>query len=155
MGVKPDIMTMAKAIGNGVPVGAFAMTQKVAEYSLKPGDHGTTYGGNPFACAAVNKVIELFEEEKILDHVNEIAPYLTEKLEEIVAACDKAVKVKGKGLIQGLQVSVPVGEVSRKALEEGLLVISAGGNVLRMIPPLIVEKEHIDEMAEILKKVLA
>ena len=154
MGVKPDIMTMAKAIGNGVPVGAFAMTQKVAEYSLKPGDHGTTYGGNPFACAAVNKVIELFEEEKILDHVNEIAPYLTEKLEEIVAACDKAVKVKGKGLIQGLQVSVPVGEVSRKALEEGLLVISAGGNVLRMIPPLIVEKEHIDEMAEILKKVL-
>ena len=155
MGVKPDIMTMAKAIGNGVPVGAFAMTQKVAEYSLKPGDHGTTYGGNPFACAAVNKVIELFEEEKILDHVNEIAPYLTEKLEEIVAACDKAVKVKGKGLIQGLQVSVPVGEVSRKALEEGLLVISAGGTVLRMIPPLIVEKEHIDEMAEILKKVLA
>ena len=155
MGVKPDIMTMAKAIGNGVPVGAFAMTQKVAEYSLKPGDHGTTYGGNPFACAAVNKVIELFEEEKILEHVNEIAPYLTEKLEEIVAACDKAVKVKGKGLIQGLQVSVPVGEVSRKALEEGLLVISAGGNVLRMIPPLIVEKEHIDEMAEILKKVLA
>lgn len=155
MGVRPDIMTMAKAIGNGVPVGAFAMTQKVAEYSLKPGDHGTTYGGNPFACAAVNKVIELFEEEKILDHVNEIAPYLTEKLEEIVAICDKAVKVKGTGLIQGLQVTVPVGEVSKKALEEGLLVISAGGNVLRMIPPLIVEKEHIDEMAEILKKVLA
>lgn len=155
MGVRPDIMTMAKAIGNGVPVGAFAMTQKVAEYSLKPGDHGTTYGGNPFACAAVNKVIELFEEEKILDHVNEIAPYLTEKLEEIVAVCDKAVKVKGTGLIQGLQVTVPVGEVSKKALEEGLLVISAGGNVLRMIPPLIVEKEHIDEMAEILKKVLA
>ena len=155
MGVKPDIMTMAKAIGNGVPVGAFAMTQKVAEYSLKPGDHGTTYGGNPFACSAVNKVIEIFETEHLLDHVNEIAPYLTAKLEEVVASCDKAVKVKGKGLIQGLQVSVPVGEVSKKALEAGLLVISAGGNVLRMIPPLIVEKEHIDEMAEILKKVLA
>lgn len=155
MGVKPDIMTMAKAIGNGVPVGAFAMTQKVAEHSLKPGDHGTTYGGNPFACAAVNKVIDLFEEEHILRHVNEIAPYLTEKLEEVVAACDKAVKVKGKGLIQGLQVSVPVGEVTKKALEQGLLVISAGGNVLRIIPPLIVEKEHIDEMAEILKKILA
>lgn len=155
MGVKPDIMTMAKAIGNGVPVGAFAMTQKVAEHSLKPGDHGTTYGGNPFACAAVNKVIDLFEEEHILRHVNEIAPYLTEKLEEVVVACDKAVKVKGKGLIQGLQVSVPVGEVTKKALEQGLLVISAGGNVLRIIPPLIVEKEHIDEMAEILKKILA
>lgn len=155
MGVKPDIMTMAKAIGNGVPVGAFAMTQKVAEHSLKPGDHGTTYGGNPFACAAVNKVIDLFEEEHILQHVNDIAPYLTEKLEEVVAACDKAVKVKGKGLIQGLQVSVPVGEVTKKALEQGLLVISAGSNVLRIIPPLIVEKEHIDEMAEILKKILA
>ena len=154
MGVKPDIMTMAKAIGNGVPVGAFAMTEKVAEHSLKPGDHGTTYGGNPFVCAAVTKVLELFEEEKILEHVNEIAPYLTQKLEEVVQECDCAVRVKGKGLIQGLEVSKPVGEVSKKALEEGLLVISAGHNVLRMIPPLIVEKEHIDEMAEKLKKAL-
>ena len=153
-GVKPDIMTMAKAIGNGVPVGAFAMTEKVAEHSLKPGDHGTTYGGNPFVCAAVTKVLELFVEEKILEHVNEIAPYLTQKLEEVVQECDCAVKVKGKGLIQGLEVSKPVGEVSKKALEEGLLVISAGHNVLRMIPPLIVEKEHIDEMAEKLKKAL-
>ena len=154
MGVKPDIMTMAKAIGNGVPVGAFAMTEKVAEHSLKPGDHGTTYGGNPFVCAAVNKVIELFEEEHLLEHVNEVAPYLTQKLEELVQECDCAVRVKGKGLIQGLEVSKPVGEVSKKALEEGLLVISAGHNVLRMIPPLIVEKEHIDEMTEKLKKAL-
>ncbi len=154
MGVKPDIMTMAKAIGNGVPVGAFAMTEKVAEHSLKPGDHGTTYGGNPFVCAAVNKVIDLFEEEHLLEHVNEVAPYLTQKLEELVQECDCAVRVKGKGLIQGLEVSKPVGEVSKKALEEGLLVISAGHNVLRMIPPLIVEKEHIDEMTEKLKKAL-
>ena len=135
-------------------MGAFAMTEKVAEHSLKPGDHGTTYGGNPFVCAAVTKVLELFEEEKILEHVNEIAPYLTQKLEEVVQECDCAVRVKGKGLIQGLEVSKPVGEVSKKALEEGLLVISAGHNVLRMIPPLIVEKEHIDEMAEKLKKAL-
>lgn len=155
MGVKPDIMTMAKAIGNGVPVGAFAMTEQVAEYSLKPGDHGTTYGGNPFACAAVKKVIDLFEKNKVLDHVNEVAPYLTKKLEEIVKECNTAVKVKGKGLIQGLQITKPVGEVTRQALEEGLLLISAGGNVLRMIPPLIVEKEQIDEMAIILKKVLS
>ena len=99
-------------------------------------------------------MLELFEEEKILEHVNEIAPYLTQKLEEVVQECDCAVRVKGKGLIQGLEVSKPVGEVSKKALEEGLLVISAGHNVLRMIPPLIVEKEHIDEMAEKLKKAL-
>lgn len=155
MGVKPDIMTMAKAIGNGIPVGAFAMTQKVAEHSLKPGDHGTTYGGNPLACAAVKTVIELFEKEKIVEHVNEIAPYVTEKLEEIVAECECAVKVKGKGLIQGLQITKPVGEVSKKALEEGLLIISAGSDVLRVIPPLIIEKEHVDEMAEKLKKALA
>ena len=153
-GIKPDIMTCAKALGCGVPVGAFAMTEKVAEHSLKPGDHGTTYGGNPFVCAAVNKVIDLFEEEHLLEHVNEVAPYLTQKLEELVQECDCAVRVKGKGLIQGLEVSKPVGEVSKKALEEGLLVISAGHNVLRMIPPLIVEKEHIDEMTEKLKKAL-
>lgn len=155
MGVKPDIMTTAKAIGNGVPVGAFAMTSKVAEYSLKPGDHGTTYGGNPLACAAVKKVLDIFEEEKILEHVNEIAPYLTEKLEEVVAECDSAVRVKGKGLIQGLEITRPTGEVAAKALEEGLVIISAGQNVLRMIPPLIIEKEHVDEMVEKLKKVLA
>lgn len=154
-GVKPDIMTMAKAIGNGFPVGAFAMTEKVAKDSLKPGDHGTTLGGNPLAGAAVQAVISLFEKEKLIDHVNEIAPYLTEKLQELVDTCTHAVKVKGKGLIQGLQVSLPVGEVSAKALEEGLIVISAEGNVLRMIPPLIVEKEHIDEMAEKLRKILA
>ena len=155
MGVKPDIMTMAKAIGNGIPVGAFAMTEKVAEHSLKPGDHGTTYGGNPLACMAVKTAIEIFEKEKLVDHVNEIAPYLTQKLQEIVDEFDCAVKVKGKGLIQGLQITKPTGEVAKKALEEGLIVISAGQNVLRMIPPLIVEKEHIDEMVLKLKKALA
>ena len=155
MGVKPEIMTMAKAIGNGIPVGAFAMTEKVAQHSLKPGDHGTTYGGNPLACMAVKTVIDIFEKEDLIGHVNEIAPYLTEKLEEVVSEFDCAVKVKGKGLIQGLQITKPTGEVTKKALEEGLLIISAGQNVLRVIPPLIVEKEHIDEMIEKLKKALA
>ena len=155
MGVKPDIMTMAKAIGNGIPVGAFAMTEKVAQHSLKPGDHGTTYGGNPLACMAVKTVIDIFEKEDLIGHVNEIAPYLTEKLEEVVSEFDCAVKVKGKGLIQGLQITKPTGEVTKNALEEGLLIISAGQNVLRVIPPLIVEKEHIDEMIKKLKKALA
>lgn len=154
-GIRPDIMSMAKAIGNGIPVGAFAMTEKVAQHSLKPGDHGTTYGGNPLACMAVKTVIDIFEKEDLIGHVNEIAPYLTEKLEEVVSEFDCAVKVKGKGLIQGLQITKPTGEVTKKALEEGLLIISAGQNVLRVIPPLIVEKEHIDEMIEKLKKALA
>ena len=155
MGVKPDIMAMAKAIGNGVPVGAFAMTEEVAQHSLKPGDHGTTYGGNPFACQAVKTAVELFEKYHIVEHVREIAPYLTEKLEEVVKECDAAVRVKGKGLIQGLEITKPLGEVTAKALEEGLVIIGAGTNVLRVIPPLVIEKEHIDEMAEKLKKALA
>lgn len=155
MDVKPDIMAMAKAIGNGVPVGAFAMTEEVAQHSLKPGDHGTTYGGNPFACQAVKTAVELFEKYHIVEHVREIAPYLTEKLEEVVKECDAAVRVKGKGLIQGLEITKPLGEVTAKALEEGLVIIGAGTNVLRVIPPLVIEKEHIDEMAEKLKKALA
>lgn len=154
-GVKPDIMAMAKAIGNGIPVGAFAMTDRVAGHSLKPGDHGTTYGGNPLACAAVAKTIDIFKKNKLVEHVNEIAPYLAEKLSEIVSTCEAAVKVKGKGLIQGLQISKPAGEVTAKALEEGLIIISAGNNVLRVIPPLIIEKKHVDEMAQKLKKALA
>ena len=155
MGITPDIMTMAKAIGSGVPVGAFAMTKEVADNSLVPGDHGTTYGGNPLCCAAVSKTIEIFEKEHMLDHVNEIAPYLTQKLQEIVDTCDAAVKVKGRGLIQGLQITKSLGEVTAKALEEGLLIIGAGTDVIRMIPPLVIGKEQVDEMAEILKKALA
>ncbi len=153
--VKPDLMCMAKAIGNGVPVGAFAMTEKVAEYSLKPGDHGTTYGGNPFVCAAVSKVLDIFEEEKIVEHVKEIAPYLEGKLEELVEEFETVKERRGKGLMQGLVLKRPVGEVISNAQKEGLLVISAGGNVLRMVPPLIIEKEHVDEMIEKLKKALA
>lgn len=153
--VKPDLMCMAKAIGNGVPVGAFAMTEKVAEYSLKPGDHGTTYGGNLFVCAAVSKVLDIFEEEKIVEHVKEIAPYLEGKLEELVEEFETVKERRGKGLMQGLVLKRPVGEVISNAQKEGLLVISAGGNVLRMVPPLIIEKEHVDEMIEKLKKALA
>ena len=152
--VKPDIITTAKALGCGVPVGAFVAGEKTCN-SLVPGDHGTTYGGNPLCCAAVSKTIEIFEKEHMLDHVNEIAPYLTQKLQEIVDTCDAAVKVKGRGLIQGLQITKPLGEVTAKALEEGLLIIGAGTDVIRMIPPLVIGKEQVDEMAEILKKALA
>lgn len=153
-GVRPDIVCMAKAIGNGVPVGAFAMTEKVAADSLKPGDHGTTYGGNPFVCAAVSKVLDLFEEEHIVEHVKEITPYLEEKLDALVERYDTVLERRGKGLMQGLVLSRPVGEVITNAQKEGLLVISAGGNVLRMVPPLVIEKEHVDEMIIKLEKAL-
>ena len=153
-GVRPDIMCMAKAIGNGVPVGAFAMTEKVAADSLKPGDHGTTYGGNPFVCAAVSKVLDLFEEEHIVEHVKEITPYLEKKLDALVERYDTVLERRGKGLMQGLVLARPVGEVITNAQKEGLLVISAGGNVLRMVPPLVIEKEHVDEMIVKLEKAL-
>lgn len=153
-GVRPDIMCMAKAIGNGVPVGSFAMTEEVAEYSLKPGDHGTTYGGNPFACAAVDKVLDIFEKDYIVEHVKEVTPYLEEKLDGLVEKYDGVLKRRGKGLMQGLVLARPVGEVIANAQKEGLLVISAGGNVLRMVPPLVIEKEHVDEMIEKLEKAL-
>lgn len=153
-GVRPDILTMAKAIGNGIPVGAFAVTEQVAAHSMKPGDHGTTYGGNPLACMAVKKVVEIFEKEKIVEHVRKIAPYLTKRLDELVEEMDSVTERRGKGLIQGIVVKKPAGEVINRAIEEGLLIISAKGNVLRFVPPLIIEEEHIDEMIEKLKRAL-
>ena len=152
-GVKPDIMTSAKALGCGVPVGAFLMTEHVAEKSLAPGDHGTTYGGNPFIGAAVSTVLELMEKEKITDHVKEIAPYLEKRLDELVTKYDFLTARRGMGLMQGLVCEMPVSKVSAEALKEGLIVITAGANVLRFVPPLIIEKEHVDEMIEKLSKV--
>lgn len=148
-GVQPDIMTCAKALGSGVPVGAFVLNEKLANASLEPGDHGTTYGGNPFVCAAVSKVFDIFEKDHIVEHVRELTPYLEQKLDELVEKYDCFAARRGKGFMQGLVVTGrPVGEVVNKALANGLLVISAGKDVLRLVPPLVIEKEHIDEMIE-------
>lgn len=153
-GTKPDIMTMAKAIGSGVPVGAFTMTKAVAEASLKPGDHGTTYGGNPLACAAVAKTLEIYEKQKLAAHVKEVGDYMEEQLKKLVEDYDCVVEQRGLGLIRGIKLSGPVGEVVKKAMEEGLLIISARSDVIRLVPPLVIEKEHVDEMIEKLRKVL-
>lgn len=152
--VRPDILTMAKAIGGGVPVGAFAVTEKVAAHSLKPGDHGTTYGGNPLVCQAVDTMLTVFEEEDIITQAREISVYLQEKLDWLVNTHDGVLARRGKGLMQGLVLKRPVTEVVSAALEEGLVLITAGGNVLRMTPPLIIKKEHVDEMLEKLTRVL-
>lgn len=147
-GVKPDIMTVAKAIGCGVPVGAFLLNEKLAQNSLVPGDHGTTYGGNPFACAAVDKVLEIYEKDHIVDHVNEIAPYLEAELEKLVEKYDCFLSRRGKGLMQGVVVGngMKVGQITSEALKHGLLVISAGSDVLRLVPPLVITKEDVDQM---------
>ena len=150
-GVKPDIMTTAKALGCGVPVGAFVLNEKYAGNSLEPGDHGTTYGGNPFVCAAVSKVFDIFNKDLIITHVQELTPYLEKKLDELVEKHENAAARRGMGFMQGLVVrNMPVGEVSKRALEKGLVVITAGSDVLRIVPPLVISRSEIDEAMEII-----
>ena len=153
-GVKPDIMTTAKALGCGVPVGAFLMTEKVGQHSLTAGDHGTTYGGNPLACAAVAKVLELFEENNILEHVREVSAYLEEKLDSLAAKYDFITDRRGMGLMQGLVFDRPVAPVINAALENGLILINAGTNIIRFVPPLVITDADVDEMIEILNSCL-
>ncbi|MDD3174094.1 MAG: aminotransferase class III-fold pyridoxal phosphate-dependent enzyme, partial [Herbinix sp.] len=147
LGVKPDIITSAKALGCGVPVGAFAATEKVA-LAFEPGDHGTTYGGNPFVTAAVNEVFNLFESEKILDNVKNVTPYLEEALDGLVKKYDFIIERRGMGFMQGLEFSIPVKDLIPKIMESGLILISAGTNVIRFVPPLIISKENVDEMIQ-------
>ena len=150
-GVKPDILTVAKALGCGVPVGAFLATEEVAK-ALVPGDHGTTYGGNPLACAAATKVFELFEKQNILANVKEVSAYLEKKLDELVKDYDFIVERRGLGLMQGLELSISPKDVIARALDNGLILFSAGTNVIRMVPPLVITKNDVDEMIDKLKK---
>ena len=148
-GVKPDIMACAKALGCGVPVGAFVLNEKTAKSSLVPGDHGTTYGGNPLACAAVSKVFDLFEELDLIGNVNKVTPYFEKKLDELVEKYDFLTARRGKGFMQGIVVTGrPVGEIVKSALDHGLVVLSAGSDVIRFVPPLIITEHDIDEMVE-------
>ena len=153
-GVKPDIMTTAKALGCGVPVGAFLLTEKVGSSSLVAGDHGTTYGGNPFACAAVSKVLDLFKEDNIIDNVNQVAPYLEKRLDELKDKYDFIVDRRGMGFMQGLVFDRPVSDVINKALEKGLILINAGSDIIRFVPPLVITKENVDDMISILDSCL-
>ena len=154
-GIKPDILTTAKALGNGVPVGAFAVTKDVAENSLVPGDHGTTYGGNPLCTAAVSQVFDMFEDYKLIDHVNKVAAYFEQVLDAIVAKYDFVTGRRGLGLMQGLVLTIPVKEVVTKALlDEHLVVLSAGSDVLRLLPPLVITEQDVDEFKKKIEKVL-
>ncbi len=150
-GIKPDVMTMAKALGCGVPVGAFAMTEKVGSASLAAGDHGTTYGGNPLAGAAVCKVIELFEKQGILANVKRVGGYLEKRLDELVEDFSCVQTRRGLGLMQGLAFDRPVGGIIKRAMDRGLVLINAGTDIIRFVPPLIIEEKHVDDMIEILR----
>ncbi len=154
-GVKPDIMTSAKALGCGVPVGAFLMTEQAAQKSLAPGDHGTTYGGNPLAGAAVSKVFDLFESMQLLEHVRSISVYLEKRLDELVKEQDCLMGRRGMGLMQGIVTQKNSAEIAAKALDAGLVVITAGADVIRLLPPLVITEADVDEMTEKLKTALA
>ncbi len=157
-GIVPDILTTAKAVGCGVPVGAFLMSQKVADASLVPGDHGTTYGGNPLACAAVDTVLDIFEENKVLENVREVAPYLEQKLKETVEAYDFLKEERGLGLMRAIVFDTDKkkpGDVVKAALSKGLVLITAGTDVIRFLPPLVITKADVDEMAEKLSAALS
>ena len=153
-GVKPDIMTTAKALGCGVPVGAFLMTEKVAQNSLVAGDHGTTYGGNPLACAAICKVLELFEKQNILANVNRVGAYLYDRLEEVAKEYDCIKAHRGVGLMQGLVFEQPVGDIIKRAMDLGLILINAGANIIRFVPSLVITEEDLDQMISILKEAI-
>ncbi|MCL2051299.1 MAG: aspartate aminotransferase family protein [Lachnospiraceae bacterium] len=153
-GIKPDILTCAKALGGGFPVGAFLLSERVAANSLKPGDHGSTYGGNPLGAAAINAVLDLFAENNVIDQVRQSALYLEQNLDSLAAENDTIVSRRGMGLLQGLECRGPVGEIILRALDKGLVLINAGPNVIRFVPPLIISKAQIDEMMAILKSVI-
>ena len=151
-GVQPDILLCAKALGCGVPVGAFVCNDKAA--SMTYGDHGTTYGGNPFVCAAVSEVFDIFKDEHIVEHVQEVGQYLWDQLESLKDKYEYIVEHRGVGLIQGLEFKENPSVIVKRALEKGLVLIAAGNNTIRFVPPLIVSKNDVDIMQEILMQII-
>lgn len=154
LGVKPDVMTVAKALGCGVPIGAFVMTEHVAQNSLVAGDHGTTYGGNPFACEAANVVFDLFKETNVCENVKKVGKYMYDRLELLMNSRDDIVGHRGLGMLQGLEFNHPVADIISKALDNGLVLINAGSSIIRFVPSLIITEENVDEMIDILTKCL-
>ncbi len=150
-GILPDIVTSAKALGCGVPIGAFAAGSKVCDV-LCAGDHGTTYGGNPLACAASLAVFNLFEKNNLLENVVEVGAYLYKRLDEIKVMCPSITDHRGIGFMQGLEYDHPVSGIIQKLLDAGLIVFSAGPNVIRFLPPLIATMKDVDDMINILKE---
>lgn len=153
-GVVPDILCTAKGLAGGVPIGAILAKDNVAD-GFKPGDHASTFGGNPLATAAGAVVIKEIMENGLLENVNEQGSYLKEKLNLLKSKKSSIIDTRGMGLIQCIELSMPPVETINKLIENGLLTVGAGGNTIRFVPPLIIEKEHIDEAFSILDKALS
>ena len=152
-GIMPDVVCLAKGIGAGFPMGAFVANEKVGS-ALKPGDHGSTYGGNPMAGCACKTVFKIIEEKKMLEHVQDISEYLISKLDELVDKYDCIKERRGLGLMIGLEFVHPIKPYIQKALDKGLVLITAGSHVIRMLPPFIIEEKDVDEMIKIFTEVI-
>lgn len=152
-GIMPDVVCLAKGIGAGFPMGAFVANEKVGS-ALKPGDHGSTYGGNPMAGCACKTVFKIIEEKKMLEHVQDISEYLIAKLDELVEKYDCIKERRGLGLMIGLEFVHPIKPYIQKALDKGLILITAGSNVIRMLPPFIIEEKDVDAMIKIFTEVI-
>ena len=151
--ILPDIVCLAKGIGCGVPVGAFVANAKFAK-AMEPGDHGSTYGGNPLVTAAVSTVFDILKKDSIVENCKEVSEYLLEELDKVVKDYDCVVGHRGLGLMQGIVLNVPAKKYVQALLDEGVIVVTAGEKVIRLLPPLVITKEHVDEFITKLRKVL-
>lgn len=151
--ILPDIVCMAKGIGAGFPMGAFVANAKFAK-AMEPGDHGSTYGGNPMAGNACRTVFKIIEEKNMLAHVQDISEYLIDKLDELKVKYSCIKDRRGLGLMIGLEFDKPVKDIVKKCLDNGLIVVTAGANVVRMLPPFIIKEKDVDQMIEILEKAI-
>ncbi len=153
-GVKPDIVTLAKGLAGGVPIGAFMATDKVAN-AFKPGDHGSTFGGNPLACAAACVVLDALVNDNLMENAKEVGAYLKAKFDTYKEKYPTLIKeVRGRGLILGMELTRPGREIANECLDWGAIINCTAGNVLRFVPPLNITKAHVDELITILDKVL-
>lgn len=153
-GVKPDIVTLAKGLAGGVPIGAFMATDKVAS-AFHAGDHGSTFGGNPLACAAACVVLDALIDGNLMENAKEIGAYLQSKFEEYKAKYPNLIKeVRGRGLILGMELTRPGREIANECLDYGAIINCTAGNVLRFVPPLNITKAHVDELISVLDKIL-
>ncbi|MGI6091749.1 MAG: acetylornithine transaminase [Veillonellaceae bacterium] len=153
--IKPDIVTMAKGLGGGVPIGAFLAQDKVANV-FGPGDHGSTFGGNPLACAAANAVLRVMKEENLASNAEAVGSYMVEALKKLQQKYPALItEVRGKGLMIGINLSQPGRDIVGKCLDKGVIINCTAGNVLRLVPPLNISKSHADEVVKVLDEVLA
>jgi acetylornithine/N-succinyldiaminopimelate aminotransferase len=152
-GITPDIVAIAKPIAAGIPLGAFLVKEEFAS-AISAGQHGTTFGGGPLACRVALEYLAIIEEENLLQHVTQVGGYLQQQLKTLTERYSVAREVRGRGLIQGLQLNIPARPIVEQALVEGVLFNSTQDTVLRFLPPFLLEEKHVDKGIRTLKRVL-